>query len=85
MLDRSLAGAETGELAEEIVEFQENLQALEGAGKAAVAEILSSTEQIFACLIPDDITEQVGACGETARTLAGRDRRSPAGRWRRLL
>lgn len=58
MLDRSQAGDEKGELAEEIAEFQENLQALEGAGKAAVAEILSGTEQIFALLIPDDITEQ---------------------------
>ncbi|ARU61572.1 hypothetical protein CBW65_11540 [Tumebacillus avium] len=58
MLDRSRTGDEKGELAEEIAEFQENLQTLTGDGKAAVAEILSSTEQIFACLIPDDITEQ---------------------------
>ncbi|ASS76439.1 hypothetical protein CIG75_16725 [Tumebacillus algifaecis] len=58
ILDRSKAGDETGELAEEIAEFQENLQALEGQGKAEVAAILSSTEQIFACLIPNDITER---------------------------
>lgn len=58
MIDRSVKGDEGGELSEEIAEFQADLAGLAGAGKEAIEALLAETEQIVACMIPDDITEQ---------------------------
>ncbi|MGZ4164789.1 MAG: hypothetical protein ACXVDB_08990 [Tumebacillaceae bacterium] len=58
ILDRSLKGEEDKLFEEEIEEFQQSLAALEdSSGKQTVAALLANTQQVFACLIPDDITE----------------------------
>lgn len=58
MLDRSLQGEADKLFEEEIAEFIETLTALpDSSGKQTVQEILTATQQVFACLIPDDITE----------------------------
>src|SRR4051812_38097608 len=54
MLDRSGKGEESFE--EDIAEFREHLG--EGDNAARVKEILDGAVQIFACYIPDDMTEQ---------------------------
>lgn len=58
MVDRSISGAE--DFAEEIDEFRTAMQSVEGQdeGRAVVEKLLSETEQIIACMIPDDFTEE---------------------------
>ena len=56
MVDRSIRGAEDFE--EEIEEFRSAVQAVEGDGRAAVEQLLAETQQIIACMIPDDFTEE---------------------------
>lgn len=58
MLDRSVRGDEGDVFGEEIEEFQDVLKDVEGAGKGAVSEILQNASQIFACYLPDDLTEE---------------------------
>jgi hypothetical protein len=58
MLDRSVRGDEGDVFDEEIEEFQETLKTVDdGAGKQAVVDVLQNASQVFACYIPDDITE----------------------------
>jgi hypothetical protein len=58
ILDRSLKGEEDKLFEEELEEFGQTLATLEDSpGKQTVQELLANTQQVFACLIPDDITE----------------------------
>jgi hypothetical protein len=59
MLDRSVRGDEGDVFGEEIEEFQEALKSVpESAEKTAVQQILQNASQVFACYIPDDMTEE---------------------------
>ena len=88
MLDRSVKGEEDKLFEEEIEEFSQRLEphCQTAAGKQAVQDLLGNTEQIFACYIPDDITEHGWELVEALLEIAARhDKRHASSRWRRLV